>query len=291
MEQLLLLHEAKIHDILGRHVDPRLEASGVLAKDGVFYVIFDNLADIARLGSRLSSDDTENHLIPQEHGHRRGFEDIAYDYLSNRSYVLIESLPRGGGRFMAKVQEYDESFCYQSDSWLDFPLQRPNKGLEGLTCVLRDGEIHLLGLCEGNKCKAGGAGRTPGGGRIQVFRRAQNHWDRVGRIRLPTTLSFEDYSSIAADGERLAVVSQVASALWVGRLVPSGWEVADEGVTYRFPRNAEDQVVYCTIEGVSWITPNRIVVVSDKAKSTQSKRCRDKDQSIHVFEIPFLTPP
>ena len=65
----------------------------------------------------------------------------------------------------------------------------------------------------------------------------------MGRIRLPTTLSFEDYSSIAADGERLAVVSQVASALWVGRLVPSGWEVADEGVTYRFPRNAEDQVV------------------------------------------------
>jgi hypothetical protein len=51
VEQLLLLHEAKIHDILGGQVDPRLEASGVLAKDGVFYVIFDNLADIARLGN------------------------------------------------------------------------------------------------------------------------------------------------------------------------------------------------------------------------------------------------
>jgi len=103
-------------------------------------------------------------------------------------------------------------------------------------------------------------------------------------------LSFEDYSSIAADGDRIAVVSQVASALWVGRLAPSGWDVADEGVTYAFPRNAQDQVVYCTIEGVSWITPYRIAVVSDKAKSTQSKRCRDKDQSIHIFEIPCMTP-
>jgi len=290
VEQLILLHEAKIYDLLGGQADPRLEASGVLAKDGIFYVIFDNLADVARLGSQLSGEDSGNRLIRQEHGHRRGFEDIAYDRLSDRFYVLIESLPRGGGRFMAKVQEYDESFRYQSDAWLDFPLQRPNKGLEGLTCVHRDGETHLLGLCEGNKCKAGTAGRTPGGGRIQIFRRGQNHWDRVGRIRLPTTLSFEDYSSIAADGDRIAVVSQVASALWVGRLAHSGWDVADEGVTYAFPRNAQDQVVYCTIEGVSWITPYRIAVVSDKAKSTQSKRCRDKDQSIHIFEIPCMTP-
>jgi hypothetical protein len=41
VEQLLLLHEAKIYDLLGRQVDPRLEASGVLAKDGIFYVIFE----------------------------------------------------------------------------------------------------------------------------------------------------------------------------------------------------------------------------------------------------------
>ena len=121
----------------------------------------------------------------------------------------------------------------------------------------------------------------------------QKQWDRVGKIRLPTTLLFEDYSSIAADGNRLAVVSQANSALWVGHLAPSTWDIVDDGITYVFPRNADGQIIYCTIEGVSWMSPNRIVVVSDKAKSKQGKQCREKDQSIHIFEIPapIMTPP
>jgi hypothetical protein len=108
----------------------------------------------------------------------------------------------------------------------------------------------------------------------------------VGKIRLPRTLRFEDYSSIAADGDRLAVVSQVNSALWVGSLAPSSWDIVDEGITYTFPRTADGQVIYCNIEGVSWTDSNRIVVVSDKAKSKQEELGREKDQSIHIFEIP-----
>jgi len=103
---------------------------------------------------------------------------------------------------------------------------------------------------------------------------------------LPRTLLFEDYSSIAADGDRLAVVSQVNSALWVGSLAPSSWDIVDEGITYTFPRNADGQVIYCNVEGVSWTDSNRIVVVSDKAKSKQEELGREKDQSIHIFEIP-----
>jgi hypothetical protein len=281
-----LLQEKKIAEILGGQVDPRLEASGVLAKDGFFYVIFDNLADIACLNGQLTPDSGQNRMIQQRHDHQCGFEDIAYDRWSNRYYALIESLRRSGGIFMAKVQEYDENLLYQSEASLDFPLQRPNKGLEGLTCIRRNGQTHLLGLCEGNKCEAGAKGRKPSGGRIQVFCRGQKYWDRVGKIRLPKSLLFEDYSSIAADGDRLAVVSQVNSALWVGTLAPSSWDIADDGITYAFPHNAHGQVIYCTIEAVSWITPNRIVVVSDKAKSKQGKWCRDKAQSIHIFEIP-----
>jgi hypothetical protein len=286
VKELLLLQETKIFEILGGQVDPRLEASGVLTKEGVFYVIFDNLADIARIGSQLSPECSENYFIRQKHGHHRGFEDIAYDPWSHRYYVLIESLPHSSGLFMAKVQEYDENLRYQSDAWLDFPLQRSNKGLEGLTCIRRDGQTHLLGLCEGNRCKAGAEGRKPGGGRIQVFRRGKKHWDWVGKIRLPRSLLFEDYSSIAADGDCLAVVSQTNSALWVGTLASSSWQIVDEGITYTFPRNADGQVIYGTIEGVSWISSNRIVAVSDKAKSNQSGICREKDQSIHIFEIP-----
>ena len=50
MQPLELVSEAKIFDILEGSLDPRLEASGVLAKDGRFYVIFDNLPHIACIG-------------------------------------------------------------------------------------------------------------------------------------------------------------------------------------------------------------------------------------------------
>jgi hypothetical protein len=65
---------------------------------------------------------------------------------------------------MAMVQEYDANFRYTARTWLDFPLDRPNKGLQGLTCVRRDGQAHLLGMCSGNRCAAGAKGRIPGGG-------------------------------------------------------------------------------------------------------------------------------
>ena len=68
MEQLPLLQERKISEILGGQVDPRLEASGVIAKDGVFYVIFDNLSDIACLDGRLSPESGKSGSLLQHRG-------------------------------------------------------------------------------------------------------------------------------------------------------------------------------------------------------------------------------
>ena len=186
----------------------------------------------------------------------------------------------------AKVREYDRSFAYISSSWLDFPLPTLNKGLEGLTCLNRGGQTYLLGLCEGNRCRAGAAGRRPGGGRIQVFARGGKGWEHVDTIRLPKSLPFKDHSSLAHAGDRLCVVSQESSALWIGRLAESEWRVADDLGVYEFPRNENGKCVYCTVEGVSWLSEDRIVVVSDKAKPQQPQRCRATDQSIHVFAIP-----
>ncbi|HTT55311.1 MAG TPA: hypothetical protein VMH35_28300 [Streptosporangiaceae bacterium] len=286
MQQLELVREAKVFDILGDRLNPRLEASGVLAKDGLFYVIFDNIPHIACLGPELSPVAAANHVIEQDRGHPRGFEDIAYDSRNRRFYTLIESLPRGHAKFMAAVQEYDINFGYAGAAWLDFPLDRPNKGLEGLTCVHRQGQTYLLGLCEGNRCEGGAAGRVPGGGRIHVFRRGRHHWDRVGKIRLPETVLFVDYSGITVDGDRIAVISQVSSALWVGTLAPSSWQVTDAGTSYVLPRDADGGILYGTAEGVSWIAPDQVVMVSDKAKPEQDHRCRAKDQSIHIFRVP-----
>ncbi len=286
-QQLELVKEVKIFDLLDQfELDPRLEASGVLAKDGVFYVIFDNLPHIARIGSELSATTAANQVIEQQQGHRRGFEDIAYDPWSDRFYVLIESLRRGQKKYMAMVQEYDASLRYVESAWLDFPLDRPNKGLEGLTSVRRCGVSYLLGLCEGNRCEGGAKGRIPGGGRIHVFTRGKHQWERADKIRLPETLCFEDYSGITVTGDRIAVVSQVSSALWIGSLTSSSWEVTGEGSCYAFPRDADGEIIYGTVEGVSWIAPDQVVVVSDKAKPDQDRRCRSKDQSIHIFRIP-----
>ena len=286
IRQLELVKEAKIFDILEGSPDPRLEASGVLVKDGLFYVIFDNLPHIACIGPELSRAARDNHMIMQVMGHRCGFEDIAHDSRTGRFYVLIESLRRGKGKFMAAVQEYDANFRYIGSAWLDFPLDRPNKGLEGLTCVPREGQTYLLGLCEGNRCKGGAEGRVPGGGRIHVFRRSRRKWDRVGTIRLPETVLFEDYSGIAVAGDRIAVVSQASSALWVGCLAPDDWQVTGAGTSYALPRGADGSIVYQTAEGVSWIAPDQVVMVSDKAKPGQDRSCRAKDQSIHIFRIP-----
>jgi hypothetical protein len=285
-KQLELLKEVKISDLFRGRLDPRLEASGVLAKDGAFYVIFDNLPHIAVIGAELSAAAGANQVIEQHQGHRRGFEDIAYDPWPGRFYVLIESLRRGQGKYMAMVQEYDASLRYLGSAWLEFPLDRPNKGLEGLTCVRRGGRTHLLGLCEGNRCEGGAKGRIPGGGRIHVFTRGKHHWERAGKIRLPETLLFEDYSGVTVTGDRIAVVSQVSSALWIGSLAPSSWEVTGEGSCYAFPRDAAGEIIYGTAEGVSWIARDQVVVVSDKAKPDQDPRCRSKDQSVHIFRIP-----
>jgi hypothetical protein len=292
MQQLELVKEAKIFDILqSSSLDPRLEASGVLATDGLFYVIFDNLPHIARIGPELSPVAAVNHVIKQHKGNDSGFEDIAYDSLHGRFYILIESLDCGHGKFMAMVQEYDASFGYLGQAWLDFPLDRPNKGLEGLTCVHRQGRTYLLGLCEGNRCEGGEEGRAPGGGRVHVFRRGPRRWERAGKIHLPETVLFEDYSGIAVTGDRIAVISQASSALWLGELASSDWETAGAGTSYTLPRDADGGIIYGTAEGVSWIRPDQVVVVSDKAKPEQDPRCRDKDQSIHIFGIPVPAAP
>jgi hypothetical protein len=39
-----------------------------------------------------------------------------------------------------------------------------------------------------------------------VFDRGGRHWDHAGTIRLPASLRFEDYSSLAVAGDRVVVV-------------------------------------------------------------------------------------
>jgi hypothetical protein len=77
------------------------------------------------------------------------------------------------------------------------------------------------------------------------------------------------------------------SALWSGRLARAAWELTGPGRTYQFPRDGDGDVLYCTVEGVCWLRPDEVVVVSDRAKAgSQGRHCRAKDQSLHVFALP-----
>ena len=83
------------------------------------------------------------------------------------------------------------------------------------------------------------------------------------------------------------MVSQASSALWVGRLKEDGTDLVDEGTVFRFPTDSRGRSVYRTVEGVSWVGDDRVVVVSDKVKPGSGERSgRAKDQSIHIFTIP-----
>jgi hypothetical protein len=278
---LRLLREAKVADLL-RTGGGRLEASGVLASGGWLWVVFDNLPHVARIDPALVAGDPRSTLVRQP-ATAVGYEDLAA--ADGHFFLLVEAARRGPG-LMAKVRELDGDLRPLATRWLDVPLERANKGLEGLASVRRDGRTHLLGLCEGNRGHGGKLGRRPGGGQVHVFAEGRADWERVATIRLPASLPFTDYSGICVDGDRVAVVSQESSALWVGRLAPSGWELRDDGTTYAFPRDERGRIRYGSVEGVSWLGEDEIVVVSDRTKRTQPRRLRATDQSVHRFALP-----
>jgi hypothetical protein len=119
-----------------------------------------------------------------------------------------------------------------------------------------------------------------------VLQRSGSLWKPVARIKLPPTVAFEDYSAVSLRGRRIAVLSQQSSRLWIGTLRFGDWTIVDAGKTYEFPRTKNGKIKYRTLEGLCWLTDRSFVCVSDLAKPQDSKRCRKKDQSIHVFKLP-----
>jgi hypothetical protein len=288
---LRLLAEAKVPDLVGDGTG-HYEASGVLAYAGWYWVIFDNMPHVARIDPGLAPGDPRSTLIrqPGRTVGYVGYEDIAHDATDGRFFLLVEAVRRGSG-FVAEVRELDSDLRPLATRWLDVRLEWANKGLEGLSFVRRAGRAHLLGLCEGNFGLGGKQGRRPGGGRLHVFGEGSAEWERIATIHLPESLWFADYSGISVAGDRVAVVSQESSALWVGRLAPSSWELLDAGTTYVFPRDERGRIRYGTVEGVSWLSEDEVVVVSDRAKPNQPHRFHATDQSVHRFALPASASP
>jgi hypothetical protein len=284
---LKLVCESKICDLLPCDQPTTCwEASGVLVKDRHYFVVFDNRTEIARFSDDLQPNRT-NGLFGMAHA-VSGYEGITYNAVKQRFYLLVESRKQASGCYQALIVEYDDEFRYLKERPVDFTFKSSNKGFEAVAHVRRDDRDYLLALCEGNKCKCGDKGREPGGGRVHVFEKRRKRWRHSNTIALPATIPFVDYSGMSLDNGCVAVVSQVNSMLWVGRFDEAGWTWRDEGQLYEFPRSDDGTLRYGNIEGIGWITRTRIVTVSDRRKKEKQpdKGLSEKDQSIHIFDIP-----
>ncbi len=273
--------ETKLWHLLpGHDADSELEASGVLARDGWYYVVFDNHSTIACISARL--DNAQDNRIAGRLCTDHGFEDITYNDRLQRYYTLVEARRHPCGDFCPQIEEYTDGFDHLETCWVNVTFKKKNKGLEGIVYVKRNGSDYVLGLCEGNRCGQDDDVPKEGGGRIHVLYKQNGAWESIDEIKLPPSLRFADYASLALRGDRLAVLSQKSAQLWIGRLAPDGWKIVGDGALYAF---SDDDKAYCNLEGIAWLDDTSFVVVSDRAKDKDSK-CAKRDQSIHIFKLP-----
>jgi hypothetical protein len=282
---LRLVRERKLAELLSASPPIRvLEASGVVVKDGHYLVVFDNIRRLARIGSNLEPGSSEHAWVGRLR-EGEGYEDIAYSATERRFYALIEAEKHPDGTYKAIIEEYDAQFRFKGRHRVNVPFEKRNRGFEGLSAVRSNGVEYLLALCEGNEGRAGVRGNTPGGGRIHVLRKGGQTWQSIAQIALPSSLDFKDYSALALRGDRLVVVSQKSARMWIGKLRLKDWTIRGDGNTYDFPRNEYGKRLYCTVEGVDWLSDNTFVMVSDLCKKGYPDRCGRTDQSIHVFRL------
>lgn len=284
---LKLVEEHKLHLIMGEPADARLEASGLCTLDENVYVVFDNMPAIARIGLSPLLKNKRTRWFQRDASEAVGYEDLTYDPKRRRFYAMIESAKFDKGVYKPRIAQFDAQLRHLNTKWVDFELDAFNKGLEGIAYIESNGESLMLCLCEGNKCKGGKAGRNAGHGRVHAFREKKEHWEHVAKIKVPATANFVDYASMELLGNRVVFVSQESAAVWIGEIDPNALTFMGEGQVYSFPRNDDGKVIYCNVEGVTWMSDTRLVCTSDKAKAgDQPKRCCDKEMSIHIFDLP-----
>lgn len=280
---LRLIRERKLADLIAPPSGAVLESSGVIARGRSFFVVFDNLRGLARIDRSLEPGGRHQWVRRARPG--EGYEDLTYSPHKKRYYLLIEAEKHPDGTYKAIIEELDDAFRFKGRHWVDFPFSKQNTGFEGLAAVRWHGADFLLALCEGNRCKAGRKGTRGGGGRIQVLQRRGTRWQPVARIKLPRSVKFADYSAVAIRGDRIAVTSQEDSRVWIGRLRRGDWTIKGANRIYDFPRSKKGKRRFYTVEGISWLSANTFVVVSDLAKKKHPRRGRQKDQSIHIFKL------
>ena len=87
--------------------------------------------------------------------------------------------------------------------------------------------------------------------------------------------------------KKFAVLSQENAAVWIGDFDPEKVDfTSEEGSVYHLPKSDTCQTIFCNAEGIQWLDNYRLLIASDKAKSSQPYWCSTHDQSIHIFSMP-----
>jgi hypothetical protein len=304
---------ALFRDLKGRK---QFEASSVTVVDDVAYAIDDASWSISVFDPFLEPFGEYNHLVTDPD--RRKVEDSGFEAIfsdNSTFYVIRESIRDENNTYHAVIEELlldvdidseDASYSLFHSCPTEFEFEGDSKGFEGaLPLHDKNGDLIVLGLCEGNHCsESSKLQRDKGNGKLVAMKEAalpdgECVWKTIRVINIPSSAYFGDYSSIAMDDDgRVAISSQEESQLWVGFLEgyigDDLWDIdavefkADNYTVYDFPKNDQCETVYCNIEGITWLEDNMILTVSDKMKGNgkQPFQCREKDQTSHVFVLP-----
>lgn len=289
-----MVTEYKLHELLpGSPWDARLGASGVLCRNGNYYLVFENRKEVAFLPKDLRLPHIRNSLLSVAR-HEEGYQGIAFNHHKRRFQILAEPARKKdkGRGSVVEAEHTADGLLSMKERPLDFDSQSCRSGFAALEYLTHGGENHLLALCKGNRGRKGAAGRVPGGGRILVFRKTRRRWTRPPgksrRIKLPESLRFPDYSAMSfyPEKKRFAILSKENSEMWVGTFDQDRWDWTDPGRIYQFPRGERGEALYGNLNGVAWINHERVVVVSGRRNSKEPVHFGEKDQSIHIFDLP-----
>jgi hypothetical protein len=274
---LQLVAEKKLSKLLPKK--DSYEASGLAAFGGMLYVASDNLTAIAAIDTSLDA----GKLGPGDATESQYEAITATD--DGRFFAMIESVSDTDAR--AEVAELDSSTALLGHAFTDTTFEHVNKGFEGVAWLRVAGTEYLIALCENNNCKDDDS--PAGEGRVKLLAKVDGVWSTQASLNVPESVAFLNYSDLAlrdnGDGSFVAAIaSHKSSALWLGKLTTSPWALSGPSTFYVFPRTEDGIVQYCSVEGITFLGPTVLAAVSDK--SDGSAACTDKEESIHIFQMP-----
>src|SRR5436190_10009534 len=140
---LKLVRERKIGELLSGHKPKtRWEASGILVRDGAYFVVFDDRTEIACISADLEPGTNGLFGMAED---VTGYEGITYNAATGRFYLLVEARKHADDCYRAVLVEYDDEFAYRKSRPLDFPFKSNNKGFEAVAHVRRNDTDFVLG--------------------------------------------------------------------------------------------------------------------------------------------------